>query len=312
MRKFTDGNGNDSTAAVKAYLLANNKYQFADLYLIGETEDPDALWLTNWESPLAWPVWGTFLPATISRDKVTSQIGLEVTSMSVNWSPPLGIFGTPGSDLSSVSPYQLAQIGYYDNKKLRVWRTVMPTPGDANTFGACEWFGGWIGENTVVRNSIVFKDDSFLSVVNQMVPPNVISSQSTLAGYTAGTPVLADSETSVPTFTVIAPSSAVQINGQCIQPTAGKIYAKNRFIRGYMVFMPDSSLAGAWSAVAANVEYSPGGGLHYNGFTVYTPFPYDPTPGDTFYVATQPPINQSDPGNQYQDFPYVPDPETAL
>lgn len=312
MRAFTDGNGNDSTAAVKAYLLANNQFRFADLYLVGETEDADALWLTNWESPLLWSAWGKFLPASIQRDKVSSLVGLEVARMRITWSPPIGIFGSPGSTLSSLSPYQIAQSGYYDNKRVRLWRALMPTPGDVNTYGATPWFGGWIAESIVKRGSIEFKADSFLNVINQMVPPNVIESQNTFAGFSAGTPVLADGETSVPTFTVVAPSDAVQINAACLQPSAGKIYAKNRFARGYMVFLPGSTLAGAWSAIGANAEFSPGGGLHYNGFTVYTPFPYDPTPGDQFYVATQPPVNQSDPGNTYQGFPYVPDPETAL
>ena len=94
MRTFTAGDGSDSTSAVLAYLAEAQQLRLADLYLIGEPEDPMAIWITNWESPLSWPCWGTFQPAVIQRDTVTSEIGLKVASLNITWSPALTAFGT--------------------------------------------------------------------------------------------------------------------------------------------------------------------------------------------------------------------------
>lgn len=306
MRTFTSGAGADTTATVLAYLATNRQLWITDLYLIGELEDPAALFLTTWESPLSWPIWGTFQPAALKRDKVTSQVGLTVSALSLTWSPPLKPFTT---NVATASPYQLAQAGFYDNKRVRIWRAVMPTPGDANTYGACEWFGGWIADVQVMRGSIIFTVNSFLDVINQKVPPNVIELTNTLAGYAGATPVLVDSETAIARFTVVAPSSADVILGDTISPSAHKIYGTNKFIYGYMVFEAGTTLAGFWSAIAGNLNFNAGGGIHYNQFDVYSPFPWDPTPGDTFYVSTQFPINQAD--GSYFGFPYVPAPEQA-
>ena len=310
MRQFLDGSGNDVTNTVVAYLQAARQLRLADLYLIGEVEDPDAVWMTTWSAPLEWSIWGTFQPAVINRSRVTSKVGLEVDSLDVTWSPPLTAFGTSSA---TTNPYQKAQLGSYDNRRVRIWRTVMPTPGDANTLGACEWFGGWIANTEISRSSIKFTVQSFLNVINQKVPPNVIELSNTLASFVGATPVLQDGETVVPTFTVKAPSNTNLILGDTIQPTAHKIYATGRFRVGYMVFLAGSTLAGYWAAVANNSNYAAGGGIHYNEFQTFQSFPFAPTPGDTFYVSTQWPVDlgSSGPG-QYFGFPYVPQPVTAV
>lgn len=311
MRQFIGGDGTDTTAAVLAYLPGARQLYLADLYLIGELEESSALFLTNWNSPLSWPVWGTFQPATLNRGKVTSAVGLTVASLNLTWSPPVGIFT---QNVSTTSPYQLAQNGFYDNKKVRLWRCVMPTSGDANTFGACEWFGGWIADTVAERGAIKFTINSFLDVTNQKLPPNVIEATNTLAAFAGATPVLVDGETAIPRFTVKAPSSQTVILGDAISPTAHKIYGNNKFRYGYMVFEPGTTLAGFWSAIAQNLNFNAGGGIHYNEFDIYSPFPWAPTPGDTFYASTQPPINLQDgtPSFPYIGFPFVPDPATAF
>jgi hypothetical protein len=311
MRQFLGGNNTNTTAATVAYLKGTNKLYQANLVLFGELEDADALLLTDWSDSLVWSPWGTFLSSTLKVGQITSQVGLEVTDLTITWSPPVGEFT---NDIATTSAYQRAQLGVYDNRKARIWRTIMPRPGDANTYGACEMFGGWIGSITVKRASIEFQISSFLNVINQKLPPNVIESTSTLAGFMAGTPVLPDAETSVPTFTVVAGSSALVILGDCIQPTANKIYGGNKLRNGYLVFLT-GTLKGGYSAVAINSDFNAGGGIHHNQIQVFTRFPWDPSPGDTFYVATQPPINSQDPtGGDYQvyNFPFLPDPEMNL
>lgn len=300
MRKVTAGNGTDSTSAVLAYLKGNNHFTLANLYLIGEPEDPMALWLTDYESPLAWPCWGTFQPSVIKRGTVKSNIGLEVQSLDVNWTPANKTFT---QSVATASPYQLAQLGYYDNWKVRVWTVYMPTPGDANTYGASELFGGRVADTTVVRGQIQWKVNSFLDVVNQYVPTNVVELQNTGAGYTGATKPTGYSR--IPQFNVITGSSINAIVGDETFPTAHDILGTNVVRGGFLVFNSGvgATLAGLWSPILQNV--STGGPTPYNQFVLSVPLPWPPTAGvDTFYVSAAAPINQAD--GSYQGFPYVP------
>src|SRR5206468_2295813 len=124
MRQTIGGDGQDTTAAAMAYLTANNRIWAANLYLIGEADDPAAVWLTDWESPLLWSCWGTFQSTVIKRGPVTSQIGLEVESLDLTWSPRNS---AATASVATASPYQLARIGHYDNKRVRAWRCLMPS-----------------------------------------------------------------------------------------------------------------------------------------------------------------------------------------
>jgi hypothetical protein len=301
------GNGADTTAAVLSYLAAHKNLFLANLFLIGSIDDPNNQLITDWETPLSWPLYGIFKPGVTTRGQVGSEIGLKVQSLSVEWTPPDAPFTI---DVASANPYQLAQLGFYDNKPVRMFRTVMPTPGDANTYGACVLFGGRIADATVERGKITFTVNSFLDVVNQKVPPNVIEVTNVLANYKGATPVLADGETAVPTFVVVAPSNVTNILGTCTGPTPNKVYGDDKFKAGYLVFT-SGALAGFWSAVATSNNFQPiPFGPHYNQFIVYGGFPWDPSPGDKFYVSTHFPIEQAD--GSYIGFPYVPMPETAL
>jgi hypothetical protein len=303
-RKFTGGDGSDTTAAVLSLLRSGRQFQFADLILIGELTDSDALFLTSWNSPLAYPVQGTFNPANFSRGKVESKIGVTVASLDFHWRPQITQFT---KTIGTANPYQLAQLGQYDNKKFRLWRAVMPTPGDANTLGACEYFGGWVSKSSIQRGEIVFTIDSFLNVLNQKVPIATIQSTSIIPGFTGATPVLVDGETDVPVFEAVAGSNETIILATALSPSAGKIYGNNKLRYGYVYFLADSSLAGVWSAIGANSDFNAHGGVHYNYIQIYSPLPWPPAPGDKFFVSTQKSPLQS-PGS----FIYVPAPEQAI
>ena len=79
MRRSIGGDGSDTTAKVSAWLAAGGQLRLANLYLLGEPEDPMALWFTDWESPLCWPVWtsqkvaagaaNAFDPAVVHRGR---------------------------------------------------------------------------------------------------------------------------------------------------------------------------------------------------------------------------------------------------
>src|SRR4029077_11926499 len=213
-----------------------------------------------------------------------------------------------GTTAATANPYQKVQTGVYDNWRFRLWRTVMPTPGDANTYGACELFGGRIANSKVERGKISFSIQSFLDVVNQQVPPNVIELNNTLTNFAGATPVVSDSETVIAQFAAVAGSTVTSILANCTAPTASKIYGTNKFQRGYMVWNSGSTLAGYLSPIARK-QHSAG----HSQCIVYAPFPWAPTAGDTFYCSIQPPVNLQDAatGFEYFGFPYVPQPESA-
>jgi len=307
MRKVISGNGTDTTATVAAYLQSSKEIRLANLYLIGEADDPAAIWLTDYESPLAWPIWGTFLPGVIKRGTVTTKVGLEVSTLDLTWSPGNVTFT---QSVATASPYQLAQLGYYDNWKVRCWTVYMPTPGDANTFGASELFGGFIGNSKVDQGKIVFRLDSFLRVVNEYVPTNVIELLNTAAAYAGPTPPAGFSE--IPQFDVIAGGSNNVVIGACTTPSAGHVFDTDAFKQGFLVFNdgPGATLGRVWAAIQHNILITVGG-TDYNQFQLYNSLPWPPTPGvDTFYVSAACPINQAD--GTYVGFPYVPSPESSV
>jgi hypothetical protein len=311
MKQMIGGSGSDTTAAALTYLTTHHMFRQADLYLIGEVEDPNAIWLTNWESPLVYSQYGTFQPASISRGTVSTKIGLEVSSLEIKWSPPLTAFG---SSPSTANAYQKAWNGVFRNWRVRVWRTIMPTPGDANTYGAYELFGGRVAQVQVQRGSITITANSFLDCINEQVPPNVIEATNILAGYAGATPVLADSETALAEFNIVAPTDTSNLLAVCTGPSANKIYGLNKLQFGYIVFAQGSTMAGYYAQIGQNDDFNAGGGVHYNQFLLYGALPFAPAVNDSFFVSAQFPLDQTaaQAAGVFRGFPYVPAPESAV
>jgi hypothetical protein len=309
MKKFISGAGVDTTAEVVAYLKANKRIWLADLYLIGEPDDPAAFWLTNYESPLVWSQWGKFQSTVIKRGSIRSAVGLEAESLDLTWSPRNKTITT---SIATASPYQLARLGFFDNMRVRMWRTYMPTPGDADTFGAAEWFAGWIGDIPSTVGSIDFQVNSYLYALNQKVPTCVIESTSPLASYSGGIPPPHFSV--MPQFRVIVGAGTTEsvIYADQISPNPLSVPHTNDFNDGYIVFNggAGATLKGQFSIIGRNLGWVDGGGHNHTEIQLYSPLPWAPTPGvDTFYVSVGAPINLGDTG--YDGFPYVPAPETA-
>jgi hypothetical protein len=307
MRKAIDGNGDDSTAALAAYLAANHVLTTRFLYLIGEPDHPQAIWATDHEAPLLYKPWGKFLPAVISKSGITTKIGLDSSSVTVKWSPANRNFSQA---VGSASPLALARIHYYDNWPVRIWKVYMPTPGDCSTYGAVEWFGGYVGDCQASRDGLSLTVDSFLSVVSQKLPANVIEVTNTFGSYTAAT---APPGGSVPVFSCFTGSNETIVLGDCLSPTYGHVYDVGTFSEGYMIFLagPNATLAGVWAAVGNSLKYKDGHNNEHNEFQLYNALPWPPTPGaDTFYCSSKPPVSQGE--QSYFGFPYVPAPQTAV
>jgi hypothetical protein len=288
---------------VQAYLAGTDEPILRNLYLIGQPEDPYSIWLTDHPSSLTYSFWGVFNAAKVTRGSVTSKIGLEVTTLDITWAPKQP--RTFGVTTATSNPMQLAQLGFYDNWPVRVWTAFLPGPGgDCNTLGACELFGGIVGDTVVNRDGIKWTVNSMLYVCDTDIPPNTIEATNTLASFLGAIPPAG--LTVVPTFEVAGVGeSTTSFSASCLGPTGGQIFSNNAFQQGFLVFT-SGTLEGFWSAVAAN--YSGGG---YNIFQVYTPFPWPPSAGDEFYVSAKSPIDQSDIAIAFP-FPYVPDPSQAV
>jgi hypothetical protein len=309
MRRTIGSNGMDTTATTQAYLASTVNPLMFDLYIIGPPDSPNSIWLTNYEAPL---IYGglpkQFNPAVISRDMVTAKIGLDPQELGITWTPPLAT-GTVST--TSATPYQLAAQHFYDNWPVQIYRTFMPSPGDCNSLGVADWFGGRVNTVKIARNKLVFNCKSYLDVVTQKVPSTVIEITNTLASTAAST--IPSGDTSIPVFSCFTGSTETTIYADCLSPTAGKIYSGDLFAGGYLVFLSGTgaTLAGVWSGIGQNGSYTDGNGNKHSQFQIYAALPWPPTPGvDTFYVSLQAPMDYSS-GNP-SGFPFVPSTSSSV
>ena len=311
MRRTIGGNGSDTTVATQAYLNSTDHPILRDLIIIGPPENPNALYLTNHEAPVLYRPYGLFRAAVVSRPGVEAKVGLDAQSLAISWTPGASAQASRTASTSTASPYQLAAQHFYDNWPVLILRCFMPTPGDADTLGCAEWFGGRAQNCKTARNKLIFNTKSYADVLKQKVPSTVVEVTNTLASTAAVT--LPAGDASIPVFSCIRPSTETYVVADCLSPVANKIYAGDIFSGGYMVFLsgPGATLAGAWSAIGQNGEWTDGNGNHHSEFVIFSPLPWPPTPGvDTFYVSKTAPINVGDEG--YYGFPYVPNPTQAV
>ena len=307
MKQVLNGFNVNTTALVLAWLQGQGPFYLTELFQIGDFDNPNALLLTSWASPLLWTQHGTFLNATIERDKVDMKIGLEVATLDVKWTPPYQAYT---KSLATAGAYQRAAIGDYKDWPLRVWTCYMPTPGDADTYGCSELFGGRIGPTKVERGAITFTVNSFLDIINNDIPAQVVEITNPLAATAGATPPSGLSQ--VPQFGIVVGSTANMLICDCTSPTPHQIFDDDVLRNGFLVFNSGAgaTLGRQWSGIQSNKKLTISG-VDYNQIQLYKLLPFAPTPGgDTIYVSAAAPINLAD-GN-YQGFPYVPDPESGV
>jgi hypothetical protein len=169
-------------------------------------------------------------------------------------------------------------------------------------------FGGRISNTTIERGKVKWTVTSFLDVINQLVPTNVIELTSTLAGYKGATPPSGLSQ--IPQFNVIVGSTPSSLIADCTSPSAHQIFTDNLLRLGFIVFNSGGTLDRRWSAILSN-QLITIAAVNYNQIVLVTPLPWAPTPGtDTFYVSGALPIDPAE--GSTDGFPYVPNPEGAL
>ena len=311
MRKFIDGNGNDSTAAVLAYLAAHRTLLLADLYVINTAPTYAGNYLgkqfllTDYPAPLNWDYRGTFRPAAISRSEMESKIGLEADTLEVTWAP-LGpesvnanLLAVDASGNSLLSALEGFGAGVFDDGVLEVWRCVMPAPGDCNTLGACLLFSGRIGDLEPDRLAVKITVMSRLEVLNIQVPTNLIEPTNILAQYSTGVNPAGGPSS----FAIFAGSSASKVFADATPTMPADTYDA-----GYIV-ITGGKLAGTYRGVRQQTIES-----GHHAFYLVEPLPFAPTAGDTLqaFIAVPPDLA----GAQAADlavaaFPFVPNPVSS-
>jgi hypothetical protein len=276
MRTCIAGNGSDATAALVAYLKANRQLLCADLfqlqtYVQGEAWSQNVL-LTNFDQPLSWSPVGTFIPGRISRGTIESKIGLDVSSLDLDWHlRSSDVFYSPAGQ-PPVTMLQSFQRGLWDNGRVTIYRTVMPTLGDCNTYGAMTMFSGRVAETTMTRTGVKLKVNALSELFDLQVPTNTIEPTNVMSQYGVGQPPAGMS--TAPTFQVTSAPSMSEIIGTCTAPNNGQVFAADTFDFGYIQFNSGTSLG----KIRRSVWFFSGSGAFY----LYDPLPWLPQIGESF------------------------------
>jgi hypothetical protein len=197
---------------------------------------------------------------------------------------------------------QAFERGLWDNGTLRLWRAIMPEPGDCNTFGACELFAGRIAELSMTRLGVKIQANCPVELLDQQIPSNLIQPGNPAAEYGQGEAPAGVA--SVPTFAVENGSTAAVIVASCTGLTAGQLFAPGTFDFGYVRFTGGAA-KGQLATVRRSDQYT-----GHNRFVLYEPLPIAPAAGDTFEARVPAVRNQS--AGSYQGFPYLPAPEATI
>ena len=303
MRTFIDGNGNDSTAAVLAYLATNRQLQFADLYVINTAPQYSGQYLgktfllTDYAAPLKWNYKGMFRTAVVSRGEVESKIGLEADVLEVTWAPRTAVLAKDSGGNVILTALQGFGAGIFDNGILEVWRCLMPSTGDCNTFGACCMFAGRIGDLEPNRLAVKISVISRLENLNVQVPLNVVEPGNVLAQYSPG--ILPTG--APPSLTIAAGSTLAKVYADA----AGSTPIADLYDGGYLIFT-SGKLAGHY----VEVESQDVGAGHWT-FYLQIPLPFAPSAADTIAGYIPVPTDYataSSLAGGYNGFPYVPVP----
>jgi hypothetical protein len=299
VRRWTAGNGSDSTTAALAYRAANRgSLRLPNLYVIRTAPQfaghpmGKTFLLTEWPSPIVWSVYGTFKPANISRGQIESKEGLESQTLDVTWFPQsndiLAVDGSGNTLLTALQGFggNLSD-SIFDNAECEVWEATMMPGGDCDTLGATCLFGGRIGNAEPDAMKCKFSVTSRMEAFNTQVPTVVIEAGNVTAQYLPG---------QVPSG---APASLTVVSGSTpglvLATATGSTPAGGVYDSGYLVFT-SGQLAGfsADIVMAGPASGSPGTWA----FALELPLPFLPAVGDVLtgyiYASATP------------AFPYVP------
>ena len=323
MKKCIDGNGKDTTQLLLQYLMSRQPLYTAELFQFRaprSTGTPFAtpLLLTDAAGPLIWSNVGSFKSAKITHSEIETVIGLEAQAVKIDWSMGTGPYLYASDGTTPIETYLTAfREGLFDHGLVRIWRTYMPAPGNANTFGAVMLYQGRIGDVETDSFGVHISCTSVLEVLNRKIPPNLIEDANINAQWLLATN---------PVMMVVQTGSTNQLILAKPQVNPAETFAPGYFRYGHIYFtLPANAgeLAGHYRQVQDSFTDS-------NGNTVlqlFEPLPF-PTninaalglasPGEVFQAFAPHPqsLKANDPGKpgypQYMGFQFVPRPEDQI
>lgn len=211
MRKFTDGSGADSSAAVQALLTSSATPEIKTLVKIQMAKwlDNVAEWvvgggapspspftktflLTDCPAAIKYNPLGTFRTSAIKHGSMPFGIGVDFPGFEVTWTPAASDIVSPGTGATwfgaapDITALEAARHGFFDGAFISVYKLVMPPLGnppvyDANTYGVTLLNRGSVDEIKLEGNELTFKVGSIIDQQNQQVPSQLIGPNSRFA-----------------------------------------------------------------------------------------------------------------------------------
>jgi hypothetical protein len=198
MRKFTDGSNGDTTLTVQAYLETASEpliYTLVVIQLARWVTNPsvatpgDPLFtakflLTNYPAAVKYTPLGVFNAANIKHNSISFQVGLEMQPFEVVWTPAPGESVLPAQSVAllgafpSISVLSGVDQGFFDGAYISVYKTVMPTPGDANTYGVTLLQRGVVDTASVNGQEITFSCVDPIAHANNQIPSQLVGPNS--------------------------------------------------------------------------------------------------------------------------------------
>jgi len=352
VRKYVDGNGADSTAAVVAHLLSTPTPIIFTLVKIslskwldnvagwvgGGTVNPSpftkTFLLTDCPAAIIYTPLGTFRTADVKHGAIPFSVGTDFKNFEVTWVPTASdvvSYGDPAvtgggwfATAPNVAAFEAAWRGFFDGAFISVYKVVMPSFYDANTFGACLLHTGAVDDVTVEGGEIRFNVGSLLDQQEQQVPSQLIGPNSRFSSVDP----LAYANVNTGSFVTqdgvrwtgwLADrpqgyfQSASFLQGPC-SSSAFFVPATGFFDGGFVVWQ-FGPLTGMRRPIAQYTRL----GTSFGSFQLAQPFPYDATLYDSgfafgfgFDAYARRRVVTTESAGTYNGFPHVPMPENAL
>ena len=273
------------------WLQSATEIRMADLYTF--TLKSGAIFrYTSWDSNLT-VLGNTFLtgPPHIARSAIEEKLGLDAATLELN------IEASLSDTVNGVPVLQAIERGLMDGAGFRIDRLFMDSSG--NQIGTVVRFSGFIGPvEELTRSSAKITVNAATAYLNMQVPSIILQPgcTNTLFDPRCGL--------SKPTF---ANSLTVQSGS-----TVNKILTTSAQLTGYFDNGQLVFTSGANNGLTKAIRQYIGGIIYFN-----SPLPFAPNAGDTFLAYPGCDKTQSTCGRfnnlaNFEGFPYVPAPETAI
>jgi uncharacterized phage protein (TIGR02218 family) len=288
MKTPTNLNGNNLTT----WLQSATEIRMADLYTI-TLKSGTVLRYTTWDENLVL-LGNTFLtgPPHLKRSHIEEKLGLDVSSLDVE------IAASLSDTVNGIPILQLIANGTFDGATLRIDRLFMDAAG--NQIGTVLRFSGIIGEvDEVGRASAKLTVNALVHLLTQQLPNIILQPNCTNTLFDARCGLVKSS---------FAENNAAQAGSTVNKIISVSAKADGYYDNGQIVFTSGAN-NGLIKAVRSYLAQQ---------FFLNSPLPFAPNAGDTFIAYPGCDKTQATCTAKFNNlvnfegFPYVPVPETAI